>query len=258
MKKAIMVTLLSSAALMLVATPANAAEKETKTDVGVSFISDDPTVEAEDMRPFKNNLAVVFKPSSFQFGNQKAVGGIAMFANTTGDNGGTIGNKPTTDKSQYIVVNDDRDYTQQGVDGKNSPWTLKANLSELKTSDGAATLQSAKITMALNEPKLYNIGAALNEDETDFIGNKPWEEGALEALPNDTGVVAASTVTLEAGGTTKADIFTKKDANTFRKGVSSVIQNVKLNIVDSDQQNLGGKSFTGKVHWTLNDAPVFN
>ena len=251
MKKAIMVTLLSSAALMLFAAPADAAEKKTTTtDVGVSFKNDAPTIPAEDMKPYKNNLAVVWKPGSFQFGEQTAVAGTAIFNNIKGDNGGTAANN-NTELSQYLVVNDDRELK---TEGKNSAWALRADMSALKTVDGAAELQAAKLTMDLNAPKMYDIGTAIDPKDNDFVANEPWTAGVLTDFDSKSGIELAPTATLEAAGTSKVDIFTKKTANDFRSGVATTIQNVKLHVTDAKQD---GKAFTGTITWTLDDAPTF-
>ena len=249
MKKAILVTLLSSAALMLFAAPADAKEKETKTDVGVSFKDDSPTISPEDMKPFKNNLAVVWKPASFQFGEQKAVAGTAIFNNVTGDNGG-LATANNTDKSQYLVVNDDRELKEN----KNSTWALKANMSELVTTDGATKLDAAKLSMELNAPKMYNIGNVIGADN-DYEPVAPWDAAALTDFDAKSGVELAPTATLEAASTSKVDIVTKKTANDFKGGVATTIQNVKLYVNDANQN---GKAFTGTITWTLDDAPTFS
>jgi hypothetical protein len=261
MKKAILGTLLSVSALTLLAVPASAQEKKTQTEVGVQFKPSGPTIPAEDMKPYKDNLAVVFKPGSFQFGPVESALGSKTLSNVKGDNSSLDGDS-ISDQGQYLVVNDDRKLEDQ-PGGKNSPWTLKANMSELTTADGTSKLQAAKLEMNLTGLKKYNIGKVIGEDN-DYIPMNPWgaaQDGvkpieeftdATEsgvALPENTKVV------LEAAATSQAEIFTKKVANEYKGGVATAIRDVRLAIMDANQD---GKSFTGNITWYLNDAPEFN
>ena len=260
MKKAILATLLSATALTLFAAPASATEKTTKTDVGVQFKPSGPTIPAEDMKPFKDNLAVVFKPSSFKFGPAEAVAGAVKLNNVKGDNSNLDGTT-ISDQGQYLVVNDDRDL-EKSAEKKNSPWTLKANMSELTTADGAAKLASAKLEMNLTGLKKYNIGSVIGADN-DYVPMNPWDAAVNGVKPIDNFAVAGESgvtlptdtkVVLEAGSTSKSEIMTKKTANEYKGGVATAITDVKLAILDADQD---GKSFAGTVTWYLDDNPTF-
>ncbi|EOH96656.1 hypothetical protein UAW_01821 [Enterococcus haemoperoxidus ATCC BAA-382] len=234
MKKAVLVTLLSTAALMAFATSADAKTYEDKTDVGVNFKSDEPTIPGEN-KPYKNNLSLVWKPSSFQFGEQKAVGASATFNNTV------VGD-------QYLVVNDDRQTVS-------TPWELKVKLSELTTADASKKLAS-KLTFNLNDAQAYDIGTTIGEDN-DFIANKPGDEGVLKALDPNAGITLGDgkvkSLSVEAGATTQQPVLVKAKANDIKGGVSTLIKDVKLVVTDAQADKASGESFTGQVSWTLDD-----
>ncbi|WP_348921000.1 WxL domain-containing protein [Enterococcus rotai] len=237
MKKTLMITLLSSAALMLFATSADAKTFDDQTDVGVSFKSDDPTVIG-DNQPFKDNLSLVWKPSAFQFGEQTAVGNSATFSNTVEGN-------------QYLVVNDDR------ADDALTGWKLTAKMSELKSASGAKTLAS-KLTFNLGTAQAYRITddpTKLN-DKNDYIVNKPDTEGVLTEL-EDAGIKlgdgASKSIELVAGDTTSKTILGKETANGTKGGVATLIKDTKLVVADAEKDNAAGESFTGTVTWTLDD-----
>lgn len=234
MKKTLMITLLAATALMLFATPAEAKSFDDKTDVGVNFKSDEPTIPGEN-KPYKDNLALVWKPSSFQFGEQKAVGNSATFSNiVTG--------------KQYIIVNDDRK-------GVSTPWKLSAKLSELKSADGSKTLAS-KLTFKLGDLQSYDIGNVIGEDN-DFVPNKPDASGALGEINANAGITlgdgASKAITLDAGNTTGISILDKKVANENKGGVATLISETKLIVTDAKAASAAGESFTGYVTWTLDD-----
>lgn len=252
MKKAILATLLSATALTLFAAPASAATKNTKTDVGVQFKSDDPTVETGDeMKPYKNNLAVIFKPGSFEFGEVKSQIGSKTLNNIKGTNNGLDATISPT--GQYLVVNDDRDPAKQ-TGGTNGAWNLTAQLSDLQTADKAEKLTSAKLEFRLDGLKKYNIGTALDTTGNDYIPAKPWDADVVtDFATNDSGVVApdaTKTLTLEAGVAQQVPILSKTAANSYRSGVITSIRDVKLSVIDANQKD---KAFTGTITWTLDD-----
>ena len=234
MKKTVMITLLSAAALLLFASTADAKSFDDKTDVGVNFKSDDPTIPGEN-KPYKNNLALVWKPSSFQFGEQKAVGNSATFSNTISGN-------------QYLIVNDDRQTVS-------TPWALKASLSELKSTDGTKTLAS-KLMFTLGDAQSYNIGDDIGDDN-DYKPTKPGAEGSLGALDANAGITLGDgkvkTMTLEAGLADGQAVLEKKTANDVKGGVATLITGAKLVVTDAQKDNASGESFTGHVTWTLDD-----
>ncbi|MBP2100410.1 WxL domain-containing protein [Enterococcus rivorum] len=234
MKKTLMITLLSATALTLFATSAEAKSFDEKTDVGVNFKSDEPT-NPGDNKPYKDNLSLVWKPASFQFGEQKAVGNSATFSNTV------------TGK-QYLIVNDDRK-------ANSTPWKLSAKLSELKSADGSKTLAS-KLTFNLGDMQSYTIGTTIGEDN-DFVPNKPDASGALGTLDPNAGITLGDgkvkTMTLEAGSTTGSSILEKKVANDVKGGVATLITDTKLVVTDAKADQAAGESFTGYVTWTMDD-----
>lgn len=232
MKKAVMITLFSSAALMMFATSADAKSFEDKTDVGVSFKSEEATVPGENT-PFKNNLSLVWKPSSFQFGEQKAIGNIATFNNVI-------------EEDQYLIVNDDREVVS-------TPWSLKANMSKLLSTDGEKELAS-KLVFNVGAAQSYTIGTEIGKDN-DFIPAKPTT--ALGELDAEAGITLGdgqtNVVTLEAGAATGQAILTKAEANDIKGGVATKISNTKLVVTDSKADEAAGESFTGYITWTLDD-----
>ncbi|WP_375180056.1 WxL domain-containing protein [Enterococcus rotai] len=237
MKKTLMITLLSSAALMLFATSADAKTFDDQTDVGVSFKSDGPNDPGKNI-PYKDNLSLVWKPAAFEFGEQKAVGNSATFSNIVKGN-------------QYVVVNDDR------ADDALTGWKLSAKMSELKSASGAKTLAS-KLTFNLGDAESYRItdDPTVLNDKNDYIVNDPNTSGVLGKL-EDAGIKlgdgASKSIELVAGDTTTKTILGKETANGTKGGVATLIKDTKLVVADAEKDNAAGESFTGTVTWTLDD-----
>lgn len=238
MKKFMIMGLLSVSTLAMFASTADAQTKEDKTDVGVSFKSDGANDNGEN-KPFKNNLSLVWKPTAFTFGEQKAVGGVATYNNTIKDN-------------QYLIVNDDRTDATAG-----SQWLLSAKLSDMVASD--ETKLTSNITFNLGDAQKYTIGTAIDPDTNDYIPAVP-DASSLSSLDSTAGITIGDNqvkaVSLEAGATAPVALMSKKTKNTVTGGVATQISDTKLVVKDS--KNAAGKSFKGSVTWTLDDAPVFN
>jgi hypothetical protein len=236
MKKALTITLFSAAALTLFAAPASAEtnNKVQETEVGISF-KDNGTDIGEG--PFKDNLAIVFKPGAFQFGQQATVGSLATYSNTVTE-------------EQYLVINDDRPDTK-------TVWEVTAQMSALKNKAGDKDLAS-KLTFNLDAAKAYRIAdtdASLVNN--DYVPNRPEKAGVLTDLDPSAGITlgdgTSSAVELVAGGD-PAVIMAKKGTNEFKNGVATLVKDTKLVVTDSKKIDAAGNTFTGKVTWTLNDA----
>lgn len=229
LKKTVMVTLFSAAALLLFAAPADAVKSDDKTDVGVSFKADEPITPGEN-GPYKDNLALIWKPTEFAFGEQKAVANKATF------NGIVSG-------EQYVVINDDR------ADAVTNPWKLSTKLTALVASDNT-DLAGASLAIEFEDPEAYDIGTDIDTDTNDYKANKPDSSSLSALLPNSDIVLNSNTVTLVAAGTAE-DILEKTTANAVKGGVSAKIKSTKLTVLDSSAA--AGKSFKGQVIWTLDD-----
>ncbi|MBP1042454.1 WxL domain-containing protein [Vagococcus sp. BWB3-3] len=244
MKNKLFLTLATIATVGAVsATTALAAENsasKTSTDVGIGFKSDKDNEPTEG--PFKDNLALVFRPTEFQFGQSNKAGTASTFNNTrTG--------------RQYIVVNDDR----KGAD-KGQAWVVKAELSEL--TSGAETLANATLTFGNGAPKLFDyvLGTTPHPSKDDYIpadvNDQDNGDQATSLKPIAAGDTTYTAVSgsLTAGGKTQVAILSK-DATDATKvgGIAYQMENVKLEVVDTS--NLGGKSFEGTMTWTLEKNP---
>lgn len=224
-------TLVASTALLAFAVPAQADEIDNaQTDVGVSFDTDGPN--KPEPGPFKDNLALVWTPTRFNFGKQEAVANIATYNNMV-------------EGDQYIVVNDDREL----VDSKTSAWKVSATLSDLVSTDSAATTLPAKLTFTLDDPEAYDIGL-VDPDTNDYLPNPI--EGNLSVLSGTHNIVTGSAVTLEAGNTTAATILGKTTENGVVGGFATKLSNTKLTVTSS--AGAAGKTFKGTVTWSLDDT----
>ncbi|MGX7151274.1 WxL domain-containing protein [Enterococcus ureasiticus] len=247
-KQLAIVSLLSVAAVSMLATSANAAEVSNETtDAEISFNTGKGTDPGKG--PFKDNLSLVFKPSTFQFGKQDATAGISTFYNTV-----------TDPKKQYLVVNDDRplDPTTKNL----SKWTLTAKLSAMTTGTEKEGL-NAKLSYTLGAATEYKIGETMTTNGDDYIPNDP-ETNSTEALggPLNVGTEklkfgdgTSSTVTLEAGASSTTDVIAKTDVTTKKVGVASKVDNVKLIVTNAEKSGAAGKTYKGTVTWSLDDAP---
>ncbi|OTP46555.1 hypothetical protein A5884_003796 [Enterococcus sp. 7D2_DIV0200] len=175
MKKILFTTLLASSALLIFAKPANAEEVGSmESDLGIRFDTDGPVQPGPG--PFKDNLALVWTPSKFDFGRQAATANIATYSNTVAGD-------------QYIVVNDDRQGTETGEEGAKvvttSAWKVTASLSKLVSKDSSATELPSKLTFTLGDAQSYNIGE-VDPDTNDFLPNPI--EGNLGTLADPNNI----------------------------------------------------------------------
>lgn len=237
MKKILFTTLLASSALLIFAKPANAEEiGNEQTDLGISFDTDGPVKPGEG--PFKDNLALVWTPSKFDFGRQSATANIATYSNTVAGD-------------QYVVVNDDRKgtATEENGEEKTSAWKVTATLSKLVSKDSSATELPSKLTFTLGNPQSYDIGE-IDPDTNDFLPNPI--EGNLGTLANPNNIVVGRNVTLEAGNTTGTNIIAKTQEDSVKGGFATKLSDTKLTVTTGT--GAAGKAFKGSVNWSLDNT----
>ncbi|MDA9472335.1 WxL domain-containing protein [Enterococcus sp. 5H] len=237
MKKILFTTLLASSALLIFAKPANAEEiGNEQTDLGISFDTDGPVKPGEG--PFKDNLALVWTPSKFDFGRQSATANIATYSNTVAGD-------------QYVVVNDDRKgtATEENGEEKTSAWKVTATLSKLVSKDSSATELPSKLTFTLGNPQSYDIGE-IDPDTNDFLPNPI--EGNLGTLADPNNIVVGRNVTLEAGNTTGTNIIAKTQENSVKGGFATKLSDTKLTVTTGT--GAAGKAFKGSVNWSLDNT----
>ncbi|MGX7244556.1 WxL domain-containing protein [Enterococcus quebecensis] len=240
MKKILFTTLLASSALLIFAKPANAEELgKEQTDLGIRFDTDGPVKPGSG--PFKDNLALVWTPSKFDFGRQSATANIATYSNTT------VGD-------QYIVVNDDRQTTEAGGEetkaSTTSAWKVTASLSKLVSKDDSATELPSKLTFTLGDPQSYDIGE-VDPDINDFSPNVPSQDN-LGQLEDPNNIVVGKSVTLEAGNTTATNIIAKTKADSVKGGFATKLSDTKLTVTTGT--GAAGKAFKGSVTWSLDNT----
>lgn len=229
-----MTTLLASSVLMMVDKPANAeVVSNDSSEVGIRFDTDGPNKPSPG--PYKDNLALVWTPSQFDFGKQKATANIATFSNTV------IGD-------QYLVVNDDRDVEGE-TDGTTSAWKLTAAMSELVSKDTSGAELPANLTFSLGDIQSYDIGD-VDEETNDYYPNPV--EGNLGELAANSDTRVNKTVSLEAGNTTAVELMGKTQANAITGGFATKLSNIKL--VVTTGVNAAGKNFKGQVNWSLDNT----
>lgn len=237
MKKILFTTLLASSALLIFAKPANAEEVgNEQTDLGISFDTDGPVKPGEG--PFKDNLALVWTPSKFDFGRQSATANIATYSNTVAGD-------------QYVVVNDDRKgtATEENGEEKTSAWKVTATLSKLVSKDSSATELPSKLTFTLGNPQSYDIGE-IDPDTNDFLPNPI--EGNLGTLADPNNIVVGRNVTLEAGNTTGTNIIAKTQEDSVKGGFATKLSDTKLTVTTGT--GAAGKAFKGSVNWSLDNT----
>ncbi|MBO0439834.1 MULTISPECIES: WxL domain-containing protein [Enterococcus] len=239
MKKILFTTLLASSALLIFAKPANAEEVgNEQTDLGIRFDTDGPVKPGPG--PFKDNLALVWTPSKFDFGRQAATANIATYSNTVAGD-------------QYIVVNDDRQGTETGGEGTRavttSAWKVTASLSKLVSKDSSATELPSKLTFTLGDAQSYDIGE-VDPDTNDFLPNPI--EGNLGTLADPNNITVSKSVTLEAGNTTATNIIAKTQADAVKGGFATKLSDTKLTVTTGT--GAAGKAFKGSVNWSLDNT----
>ncbi|MBO0474047.1 hypothetical protein IGL98_000617 [Enterococcus sp. DIV0840] len=239
MKKILFTTLLASSALLIFAKPADAVEVgNEQTDLGIRFDTDGPVKPGPG--PFKDNLALVWTPSKFDFGRQAATANIATYSNTVAGD-------------QYIVVNDDRQGTETGGEGTRavttSAWKVSAKLSKLVSKDSSATELPSKLTFTLGDAQSYDIGE-VDPDTNDFLPNPI--EGNLGTLADPNNITVSKNVTLEAGNTTGTNIIAKTQADAVKGGFATKLSDTKLTVTTGT--GAAGKAFKGSVNWSLDNT----
>lgn len=232
MKRVVLTALLASSALLIFAKPANAEEVGSEqTDLGIRFDTDGPVKPGPG--PFKDNLALVWTPSKFDFGRQVATANIATYSNTVAGD-------------QYIVVNDDR---TAGKDGNTSAWKVNAKLSKVVSTDSSATELPSKLQFNLEDAQSYDIGE-VDPDTNDYTPNPV--DGNLGTLAADNDISVTKNVTLEAGQTTATNIIGKTKANAVKDGFATKLSDTKL--VVTTGTGAAGKTFKGTVTWSLDNT----
>lgn len=246
MKKLILTTALVSTVILAGASNASAAEvKKADTEIGIEF--DGTGTEIVD-GPYLNRLTLVYKPSAFQFKKAKALG-----VTETHD-------AVATDGPRWLVVNDDRNYTDNAAAGteaqvpgdvsdvKGGTWVLKATMSDLKA--GSETVP-AKLSLALGEVKSYDIGTTLNAAQDDLIPNPADAPYISDFAPGADHKVKVLTpaLELEAGDGNQTAIMNKDTADGEKIGVATEVTDVKLQTTAGTKAR--GKAFQSKVTWTL-------
>jgi len=239
LKKILFTTLLASSALLIFAKPANAEEVgNEQTDLGIRFDTDGPVKPGPG--PFKDNLALVWTPSKFDFGRQAATANIATYSNTVAGD-------------RYIVVNDDRQGTETGGEGTRavttSAWKVTASLSKLVSKDSSATELPSKLTFTLGDAQSYDIGE-VDPDTNDFLPNPI--EGNLGTLADPNNITVSKSVTLEAGNTTATNIIAKTQADAVKGGFATKLSDTKLTVTTGT--GAAGKAFKGSVNWSLDNT----
>lgn len=233
MKKIVITTVVASAVILAFAKPVHAEEVGVdKSDVGVSFDTDGPVKPGPG--PYKDNLALVWTPSKFTFGQQKATAGIATYNNTV------VGD-------QYLVVNDDRQ------EETTSAWKTTATLSKMVSTDSTATELPAKLTFTLGAAEAYDIGTTIDPDTNDYVANPI--TGNLSALTSGNIVLGNSgskNITLEAGNTTAQKIIGKSASDKVKGGFATKLSQTRL--VVTTGTGAAGKNFKGNVTWSLDNT----
>ncbi|MBO0475175.1 WxL domain-containing protein, partial [Enterococcus ureasiticus] len=201
------------------------------TDVGIRFDTDGPVKPGPG--PYKDNLALIWTPSRFDFGKQKATANIATFSNkVVGD--------------QYLVVNDDR---ASEAEKTTSAWKLSATMSELVSKDSTKAELPAKLTFSLGDIESYDIGD-VDEETNDYYPNPI--EGNLGKLAEGSDTKLNKAVSLEAGNTTAVELMGKTKANAVVDGFATKLSDTKL--VVTTGTGAEGKNFSGQVNWSLDNT----
>lgn len=197
-----------------------------ETGVGIGFSSGGTTIIPG---PYENQLSLISRPTAFQFGS------------TNDSSETTKAYDQVIDEKQYISAYEDRD--------EKTKWTLNAQMSDLKASDGATNLAA---TLNFNTATINTF--KLEKDEDGMFPKVVTELPTLTAYTGEA-VKGVKKVSLEAGSTTSTPIMTAA-ADALAKdehgGFASEVKNVQL-LVNGDQETKG-KSFSGTVTWSLDDT----
>lgn len=242
MKKIILSSALISTVLLGSFQTVLAAQvKEADTPVGIEFEEETDLVPG----PYKGVLTLVYKPSSLNFGKYKGTG--AQITASAVNIGGQ------TNKKQWLVVNDDRDYTtppQGSTDTNNKQggqWNLTAKMSEL--TDGKTTnptVLPATLKMNFKDIEQYTMGTT-PDGSGDYIPNHPNDAGVIGTMPAGNNITLTNALSLESDGT-PVEVMVK-DADTNAKvGVATQLESA--NLIVQPTANFGG-TMSSRITWTL-------
>lgn len=211
----------------LLPTEAKAAGTD-ETGVGIGFSSGGTTIVPG---PYEGQLSLISRPSAFQFGS------------TNDSSVTTKAYDQVIEEKQYISTYEDRD--------TKTNWTLNAEMSELKGSDGATNLAA---TLSFNTASISTFKMTKDED-----GMFPKVMSELPALTNYAGsaVQGFKKVNLEAGKGASTPVMTGSAdavATNDHGGFASEVKNVQLLVNGEQEANTKGKTFSGTVTWSLDDT----
>ncbi len=232
-KQMLSMMLLSGLVLSVGAVTASAADQTNvnqdaeETKVEVKLFEDDGNNPGKG--PFKDRLAIVWKPNAFTFA------GTATNAKTD-----LINNNPKKG-TQVVTVNDDRETI--------TPWELSAKLSNLTSSGGNL---ASVMTITTNE-KLYHYD--MGDPVKDAAGNLELERVPVDhenhqEIAGGATVSLTDSIRLDAGGS-KMPVIKKTDSTalTNGNGVTGYVGDSKLTIADGVAAAAG--TYEGVIEWTL-------
>ena len=274
MKKLVGSSVVALAGLVLFSGVALAVESEEEakksksinSDLSITFEGDEPNIIGEG--PFANALSFPWAPKAFAFGTQKA-----DFSNNS-----TYELKNAHSDSQYLVVNDDRDASDERV-GKG--WALKVEMAPITSTDESKRVIAGTLGLKLEPLKHYSMGKKMNAENTDYEPAKPtamqldkdgkptetpviqdWKDvsvnGEAKTAPKDIkfgvdkDILAEATV--EVKPNTEVAIMNQADRKVEdlrgQEGYATKLGTSTIKFSDVDTTAVG-KTFTTTLTWTL-------
>ncbi|GGD00630.1 WxL domain-containing protein [Enterococcus wangshanyuanii] len=258
MKKLLLTTVLVSSAVLGFTGNVHANEQnkitETpeKTDVGINFKTDGGSTIGQG--PFSDHLAIVFKPTKFDFGTeQEAIPFKKVYTEKV--------DASNIKKNKYLIVNDDRKTAGSAVAG--SPWHVTATYSGLSEKGNASNTLESALKIKLEPVQKYTIGTDKDPITQDIKPNDP-NDPASNAITDFSGAehgefrlgadLAANASAEVELSNTATTVFGRKEAATAigTEGVATRISETNLTIEDGTGAD--GKTFVGSVTWQLADT----
>lgn len=256
MKKTILSTILLSGLVLSVAAPiASAAEADnSSTDVEVVLEKEDDG-HNEGNGDYFGKLAIVWKPTRFQYQGKTSGNDIFM------------ANNNEFKKRNFIAVNDDRrDETTSGQPIESDPaaegtWKLSGKLNELTHSYSGKELD-ARLQINPEAPYIYNIGPS----SVDANNNRRYEPKPIpnphtsQTLISDDDDLKnvydlKSDFTLESKGDA-IEFLSKKDSvaldNASKRGIFTNLGNNNITVLGDSGKEAG--IYNGTITWTLEDS----
>lgn len=250
MKKVVLSSMLLSSVLLLGSVVSHADATSAETDLNITIKPDKGSEETGG--PYKGKLAIVHKPTTFDFQGTATKGQLIL------------NNENPNSQQQYISVSDDR----ATDDAKLGKWILEGKLSAIDKLDengnviprDASADQTTDLqgSLVINKSKVLDYAIGTNEVTVNGVTDidpAAVDPAAAESTTTQFGNAGEDALTLPAGSPDATRIMTS-NADTKNGAATNLGDNkfiIKAGSAVNDTEN--DFHYHGVVTWTVASQP---